>query len=146
MATILVVDDDDDIRELVELALTTEGHDVATSPDGARALDHLEQHPVDLAIVDVSMPVLGGIGFTASLRSMERRSHGRRPRTTVVLLSALTAPEDIDAGLAAGADGYLPKPFRVADLTRVVQLHLDRRAPTADALQAEDCCEAQGSR
>lgn len=138
MATILVVDDDEDIRELVELALTTEGHEVATATDGARALDHLEHQQVDLAIVDVSMPVLGGIGFTASLRSMERRSYGRLPRTTVVLLSALTAPEDIDAGLAAGADGYLPKPFRIADLLRVVQLHLDRRAGPDAGPEVED--------
>lgn len=152
MATILVVDDDDDIRELVELALSSEGHLVATARDGAAALEHLEEHQVDLAVVDVTMPVLGGIGFTAALRSLERRSYGRRPRTSVVLLSALTSPDDIDAGLAAGADGYLPKPFRIADLLRVVRVHLARReraraGDDADDGQAvEDLCGAWRSR
>lgn len=146
MPAILVVDDDEDIRELVELALSTEGHEVATCPDGARALDHLETHRVDLAVVDVSMPVLGGIGFTASLRSMERRSHGRRPRTTVVLLSALTTPEDIDAGLAAGADGYLPKPFRVADLLRVVRLHLARSGNHQSGIEVDDLAKPCSTR
>lgn len=144
----MVVDDDEDIRELVELALSTEGHRVVTAPDGAAALRHLEEHQVDLAIVDVTMPVLGGIGFTSALRSLERRSYGLRPRTTVVLLSALTTPDDIDAGLAAGADGYLPKPFRITDLLRVVRVHLARRdrAQTGDDLDdgepVEDLCGA----
>ncbi|MBM7510349.1 response regulator [Nocardioides sp. 31GB23] len=148
MAEIMVVDDDEDIRELVELALSTEGHRVVTAPDGAAALRHLEEDQVDLAIVDVTMPVLGGIGFTAALRSLERRSYGLRPRTSVVLLSALTSPDDIDAGLAAGADGYLPKPFRIADLLRVVRVHLARRdrAQAGDGLDdgepVEDLCGA----
>ena len=144
----MVVDDDEDIRELVELALSTEGHRVVTAPDGAAALRHLEEHQVDLAIVDVTMPVLGGIGFTAALRSLERRSYGLRPRTSVVLLSALTSPDDIDAGLAAGADGYLPKPFRITALLRVVRVPLARRdrAQAGDDLDdgepVEDLCGA----
>ncbi len=140
MAEILVVDDDDDIRELVELALTAEGHRVVTAADGATALRLLEEHRVDLAVVDVTMPGLDGVALTSALRRLERRSHGLRPRTSVVLLSALTSPEDIDAGLAAGADGYLPKPFRIADLLRVVPGHLARR----DRVRAGDDADGDG--
>ncbi len=119
---VLVVDDDEAIRTALERALRLEGFAVSTVPGGRAALDAVEDHPPDVVVLDVAMPDLDGVAVTRSLR-------GQGVELPVLILSALDEVDDRVAGLQAGADDYLVKPFAVDEL--VARLHaLLRRRPT----------------
>lgn len=116
MARILVAEDDDDLRLLIALALTREGHDVRTVGDGAAALESCLAGGLDLAVLDVTMPRLTGLEVTARLRSDPVVADLR-----VLLLSALGTHADRQRGRDAGADDYMTKPFGLADLAHRVE-------------------------
>ncbi len=122
---VLVADDEEDIRLLVALAVQKAGCSVAAAvADGGQALAVARAEPPDLAVLDVSMPGATGLEVCAALRS-EPATSGCR----VLLLSAGASPDDVARGLSAGADAYLPKPFRVAELVvRVRELTARVRA------------------
>ena len=122
---VLVADDEEYIRLLVALAVQKAGCSVAAAvADGAQALALARAEPPDLAVLDVSMTGATGLEVCAALRS-EPATSGCR----VLLLSAGASPDDIARGLSAGADAYLPKPFRVAELVaRVRELTAGMRA------------------
>jgi DNA-binding response OmpR family regulator len=114
---VLVADDEEDIRLLVALAVQKAGCSVAAAvADGGQALAAARAEPPDLAVLDVSMPGATGLEVCAALRS-EPATSGCR----VLLLSAGASPDDVARGLSAGADAYLPKPFRVAELVARVR-------------------------
>jgi DNA-binding response OmpR family regulator len=114
---VLVADDEDDIRALVGLAVRKAGCTVVGSvADGAAALDLARAELPDLAILDVSMPGATGLEVCAALRADPATS-----RIGILLLSAGASLEDVAAGLAAGADAYLAKPFQVAGLIHQVR-------------------------
>ncbi len=115
MARILVADDDDDIRDLVRIRLTAWGHDVVPVPDGEAALRVLREHQVDLAMLDVMMPQLTGLGVLA-----DYRADGGADQVPVVMMSARCLESDIAAATALGANDYLVKPFNLRALTEVV--------------------------
>lgn len=116
-ARVLVADDEDDIRLLISLAVRRAGCTVAAAvADGVQALVVARAAPPDLAILDVSMPSATGLQVCAALRD-DPVTAGCR----VLLLSAGAMPTDVAAGLAAGADAYLPKPFSVAGLADEVR-------------------------
>lgn len=116
-ARVLVADDEDDIRDLVCLAVQRAGGTVITSAtDGTAALAAARTQLPDLAVLDVSMPGATGLEVCAALRE-EPATAGIR----ILLLSAGASLEDVARGLAAGADAYLAKPFRVAALVHQVQ-------------------------
>ncbi len=117
MAKILVVDDDSDIRELLSLSLGIDGHVVEEARDGYIALEMLAADAFDLMILDVNMPRFTGLEVASTLRSSPVRH-----RPLVLMLSALATAADAEAGLAAGADEYATKPFRI----RQVSHHVDR--------------------
>lgn len=115
---VLVADDDDDILDLVALRLAAAGYDVVTARDGEEALRVARERRPDLAVLDVTMPKLTGYDVTRALRADDRTS-----RMPVILLTARVQESDLAAGLEAGADDYLRKPFNAAELrARVANL------------------------
>ncbi|HEY7017550.1 MAG TPA: response regulator [Gaiellaceae bacterium] len=108
---IVVADDDADILDLVALTLERAGYVVHRARDGEEALVLIRSTSPDLAVLDVTMPKLDGFELTRLLRSDAETSGVR-----IVLLTARVQHSDVDAGLAAGADDYIPKPFSPQDL------------------------------
>jgi two-component system, OmpR family, response regulator MprA len=128
---VLVVDDDHDVRESLSRALGYAGYEVATAANGADALRSVARAPVDLIILDVLMPMLDGLGACRSLRD-------RGDDTPVLVLTARDAVDDRVAGLDAGADDYLVKPFALRELLARVNALLRRTQPPRDVLGYAD--------
>src|SRR5918999_644112 len=124
---ILVVDDEPAVREAVERALRLEGHDLAPAADGGQALDALEAWPPDAVVLDVLMPRVDGLEAC-------RRMRLGGDRTPVLMLTARDAIRDRVAGLDAGADDYLVKPFGLEELLARVRALLRRASPEGDQL------------
>jgi two-component system, OmpR family, response regulator ResD len=112
---ILVVDDEPPLRELVIVTLGDQ-YSCDEAVDGDAALERLRKGPYDLVILDVMMPGRSGIDVLREMRSDEALKD-----VPVVVMSAWQSTQDIDAALAAGADGFLPKPFRVEELDTTVR-------------------------
>lgn len=123
---ILVVDDEQAVRESLRRSLQFNGYDVMQAKDGVEALELIDTERPDLTILDVMMPQLDGLGVCRELRS----TGYDRP---ILMLTARDGVSDRVAGLDAGADDYLPKPFALEELLARVRSLL-RRA-RADALQ-----------
>jgi two-component system, OmpR family, response regulator MprA len=133
---LLVADDDRAIRESLDRVLTLEGHRVTAVADGAAALEAARAEPVDLIVLDLMMPSVDGLTVCRVLRS-------EGDRTPILMLTARTETSDRVAGLDAGADDYLPKPFDPAELLARVRALLRRTRPPTDeaaalVLQAAD--------
>jgi two-component system response regulator MprA len=128
---VLVVDDDLDVRDSLRRALGYAGYTVSTAANGADALSAVAQAPVDLIILDVLMPMLNGIDTCRALR-------GRGVATPVLVLTARDAVDDRVAGLEAGADDYLVKPFALRELLARVNALLRRTKPVRDLLGYAD--------
>jgi len=106
---VLVADDDRAIRESLARALELEGYEVVVVADGAAALSAVKDQPVDVLVLDVMMPSVDGLTVCRVLRA-------ERDRTPILMLTARTETSDRVAGLDAGADDYLPKPFDLDEL------------------------------
>jgi two-component system response regulator MprA len=124
-AAILVVDDDAPIRRMLERTLAAEGYEVALAADGGEALARVEASVPDLILLDVAMPGLDGITVSRRLRS-------RGLAVPILLLTARDALADRVAGLDAGADDYVVKPFERDELLARIRALLRRgHAPEA---------------
>lgn len=133
MPSILVADDDDDIRELVAAMLESAGHDVVSVPDGRAAYDEIVRGIHEVVVIDNQMPGLTGLEV---LEAMNRQEDLRRP--IMLMMSALATREDVRRGYRAGADDFLAKPFTRVELVERVHALIDERAlfeatPTFDA-------------
>lgn len=124
MATILVVDDEPDIRLLVRFTLGLDGHEVVEARDGSEALDVVARHRPDLIVLDVMMPEVSGWDALTQLKADDDERVREIP---VVMLTALSSPLDRAKGGIEGAVRYLAKPIAPDDL----------RATVADALSGE---------
>ena len=120
---VLVVDDDEDIRVSLDRGLRLSGFAVRTAPDGEQALRAVETAAPDCIVLDVGLPGADGIRVVSALRE-------RGMTTPVCMLSARAAVDDRVAGLAAGADDYLVKPFALTELVARLRALL-RRVPAA---------------
>ncbi len=120
---VLVVDDDAAIQRSLGRGLRLNGYTVAVAGDGQQALDLLAERPADVVVLDVSMPGLSGTDVCRRLRATG-------DDVPVLMLSALDEVGDRVAGLQAGADDYLVKPFALQELLLRLQALL-RRRPTA---------------
>jgi len=125
------VDDDRDLRDSLRQALGYAGYAVATAANGADALSAIALAPVDLIILDVLMPMLNGLDTCRALR-------GRGDATPVLVLTARDTVDDRVAGLEAGADDYLVKPFALRELVARVNALLRRTKPVRNLLGYAD--------
>jgi two-component system response regulator MprA len=119
---ILVVDDDPSVREAVVTALELDGHEVRSVGDGSAALAALAQDTFAAMVLDVMMPGVDGLSVCRLLR-------GQGDRIPILVLTARSEVGDRIAGLDAGADDYLPKPFDINELAARVRALLRRAAP-----------------
>lgn len=115
--TILVADDDDEIREVIRIFLENEGYHVLEAVNGKEAIDHMTAH-VSLIILDVMMPALSGIEACLELR--------KSYMTPILFLTAKSSDTDKVAGFSAGGDDYLIKPFSYSELLSRVKALIRR--------------------
>jgi two-component system response regulator MprA len=130
-AAVLLVDDDAPIRRMLERTLMAEGYDVVAVADGGAALAQVERSLPDLIVLDVAMPGIDGLAVTRRLRA-------KGLAVPILLLTARDALAERVAGLDAGADDYLVKPFEVDELTARVRALLRRNQPPGDQLAFAD--------
>lgn len=121
---ILVVDDDTEIRDLLQRFLTKEGFRVTTAAETREAREKMRAFQFDLMVVDVMMPGENGLEFTRDLRS--------KSAVPILMLTAMTETEARIEGLQAGADDYLPKPFEPRELVLRIQSILRRAQSPAE--------------
>jgi DNA-binding response OmpR family regulator len=132
---ILVADDSQAVRDILQMSLETLGYRVVLAEDGERAMERIEQERPDLIIVDVMMPKVNGFQICRRVKS----DPGTR-KTPVILLTARSGQEDVFWGKDCGADEYITKPFRTQDLERAIGRLLKQSADTAppEPLAAEE--------
>ena len=132
---ILVVDDDAPLRDMLARSFTREGHSVTAAADGQEALDATETQTFDLVLLDVALgPGLAGPDVARELRA-------RRSVVPIIMLTALDSEPDIVAGLEAGADDYVTKPFGLGELRsriRAVMRRAHGRVLDADTIVVGD--------
>ena len=122
MTTVLLAEDDAAIAEPLSRALQREGYEVAVADDGLVALEHVRGGGVDLLVLDLGLPGMDGLEVC-------RRIRLEVPDLPVLMLTARTDEVDFVVGLDAGADDYVSKPFRLAELLARVRALLRRLTP-----------------
>ncbi len=113
---ILVVDDDTALAEMISIVLTDEGYSVTECYDGALAVEEFQRVAPDLVLLDVMLPGKSGIEICELIR--------RQSNVPIVMLTARSDTSDVVAGLGAGADDYVPKPFKPKELVARVKARL----------------------
>jgi DNA-binding response OmpR family regulator len=131
MATVLVVDDDPTVREVVATYLRRDGLEVLEADDGPSALESDDRHDPDLVVLDLMLPGLDGL-------EVFRRLRARRGGVPVVMLTARGDESDRVLGLEVGADDYVAKPFSPRELVLRVQALLRRTASAQPAAAQEE--------
>ena len=126
MAVVLVVDDEDDIRELVRINLELDGHRVVCAANGDEALEALRRDAPDLVLLDVMMPGLDGWEVLGSIKA---ESDAALAQTPVMMVTARTDDLDRIRGAIEGAIKYVTKPFQVAQLRQMVRDALESDEP-----------------
>ena len=126
MATILVVDDENSMREFLEIMLNKEGYDVATAAGGGEAVNLLQKQDFDLVITDIRMKEMDGLEVLKKCKELQ-------PSTIVILISAYASTSTAVEAMKWGAYDYLPKPFKVREIKAVIK----------DALEAAEAQEFQ---
>jgi two-component system response regulator VanR len=137
--SILVVDDDPAIAELVEIHLLSEGYEVYKAESAAEALKILEQTDIHLVILDIMMPDMDGLEVCRIIR--------KERNTPIMMLSAKSEDVDKILGLRTGADDYLTKPFNPLELVARVKAHLRRYLslnPKASTTASDDLIALRG--
>ncbi len=120
---ILVVDDEQTVRDFLQKALENAGYDVITASDGREALDKVSQFDVSLVLLDIVMPGLDGYEVLEHMRQYED--------IPVIMLSGIGGETTKIDTLALGADDYITKPFSVGELLARIQAKLRRAKPTS---------------
>jgi DNA-binding response OmpR family regulator len=128
VSRLLVVEDDETIGSVLDSSLRAHGHHVAWRRTGRSALRMASEADFDLVLLDLGLPDLDGVEVCRQLRASN-------PTTVLVILTARTDEMDVVVGLEAGADDYLTKPVRLAELLARVRAHLRRVAPTTPGVQ-----------
>ena len=121
--TLLVIDDNPLVRDVVRLMLESRGYDVLVAEDGEAGRALMSRRPVDAAIVDVDMPKMNGVDVCRALCSdAARAGHG----IWVWLMTGVTRSDLAARALAAGAKGILPKPFTTQELVQCIEREFER--------------------
>ena len=124
--TILIVDDEKEIRELLRLYIEKDGYFVVQAENGLEALRQASSEPIDLAIIDIMMPKLDGYQLIKALRE--------RGNLPIIVVSAKTESHEKILGLDLGADDYVTKPFDPLEVVARIRARLRR----PDVLSADD--------
>ena len=132
MFTVLVVDDEAGVRELLSDALRIAGYDAEVAADGAEALALWKSRAIDLCIVDINMPTMNGFEFVQAVRA-------ESDVAPILLLSARNAASDVTKGLRFGADDYVRKPFSLEELLLRVAAILKRTGSPQDGDTVMKC-------
>jgi DNA-binding response OmpR family regulator len=132
---ILVVDDIEDIRSLLQEALQANGYHTLEAADGREALSMIETESPDLVILDIAMPVMSGFQVLRQLR--------KNSDIPVIMLSARTDTVDKVESLELGADDYITKPFEIAEMTARVEAVLRRRKTMSRVIDKVDFNDGQ---
>jgi two-component system response regulator PilR (NtrC family) len=114
MAHILVVDDEDSMREFLEIMLSKEGYEVTTAAGGTEAIDILEKKECDLVITDIRMKKVNGLDVLKKCKELH-------PKTIVIMISAYASTSTAVEAMKWGAYDYLPKPFKVREIKSVIR-------------------------
>ncbi|MCG8352841.1 MAG: response regulator transcription factor [Chloroflexales bacterium] len=128
--TVLVVDDDQGLRELIRINLEHDGYGILQAANGLECLTLVREHRPDLVILDVMMPEMDGLETCGKLREFSQ--------IPVLMLTAKVQSEDIITGLDRGADDYLIKPFNMDELSARIRSLLRRVPPAQRPLAAGD--------
>ena len=125
MEKVLVVDDELSMREFLELMLLNEGYSVVTASNGGEALKILENEPVDLIITDIRMSGIDGL-------EVLKKSKEIHPNAVVIMISAYASAETAVQAMKEGAYDYLPKPFKLDEIKKVIRDALESRKPSSE--------------
>jgi DNA-binding response OmpR family regulator len=117
---VLVVDDEEPLRNLLRISLQKAGYSVYTAGNGKEAMEVFKQVPIDLVLLDILMPDMDGYGLCSELR--------QRSDVPIIMLSALNRPDDVVYGFSLGADDYIAKPFQFREVEVRIQAILRRVA------------------
>jgi two-component system KDP operon response regulator KdpE len=120
-ASILVVDDEPQIRRVLRSTLSTHGYEIAEAKTGEEALEWVRKEPPDLVLLDMNMPGMGGVEACREIR--------RASDAPIIMLTVRNAERDKVAALDAGADDYVVKPFGIEELLARIRAALRRYAP-----------------
>ncbi|WP_436700453.1 response regulator transcription factor [Nocardioides sp. BYT-33-1] len=137
MAHILIIEDEERIASFVSKGLRAEGHRTTVAADGPTGLDHALAGDVDLVVLDIGLPGIDGFDLLDQLRS-------QGSRVPVIVLTARDSVTDTVSALEGGADDYMPKPFRFAELSARVRLRLRQASASAAANGSGDQLIAGG--
>ncbi len=138
MSQVLVVEDDQPIRKLIDINLRLHNYEVTTVADGFEALQQLEKERPDLIILDIMLPKMDGWEVLRQLRQDERFQD-----VPVVVLTAKTQDTDIIQGWQLGADEYITKPFSPLALVKTVQMVLERTPDERKSRREREIVRAQ---
>jgi len=118
-AKILIIDDDEKARKLYRVILERGGYSCIETPAALEGIRIAEQNKIDLIILDIQLPEVDGL---AAIRLF--KAYGPTKAVPVIAVTALAMPEDREEVMAAGADGYLPKPIYAKEFLRIVRYFL----------------------
>lgn len=107
--TVLIVEDEQSIREGLEDAIQNDGHETITASNGVEAIERFQENSVDLVLLDIMMPLINGYDVCRKIREIDKQ-------TPILMLTAKTEEIDHVLGLELGADDYIAKPFRIREL------------------------------
>jgi DNA-binding response OmpR family regulator len=122
LATVLIADDSESIRSLLEMILSAEGHTVVQVGDGREALAYLKDNTPDLLILDVTMPFIDGIEICGRVKRISRLK-----ASPVIILTAHTDDDSKKRALQAGADAFVNKPLAGKNLRQTINEMLEKR-------------------
>jgi two-component system response regulator PilR (NtrC family) len=132
---ILVVDDEQSMRDFLSISLKRAGHEPVLAKDGKTALDKLRDHPIDIVLTDLKMPgEIDGLGILAAIKSgsvRRARNHGDTPSPIdpeVILMTAFASTDTALSAMKQGAYDYIIKPFKVDEVNALIDRVLEKRA------------------
>lgn len=135
-ATVLVVDDDVALGEMLSIALEAQGFAVTVARDGVAGLEQMRQMHPDIILLDIMLPRMDGIEVARRIRQVSQ--------VPIIMLTAKSGTQDIVRGLDAGADDYVVKPFRVAELVARIHANLRREASVASSAMLPGSLSSDG--
>jgi len=141
MATILLVEDDDTLREALTYLLRREGHEVNTAADGRKALEQFDRSAPDIILLDLMIPILDGVEVCRRVREVSD--------LPIIMLTAKNSEADIVLGLEVGADDYITKPFSTPELlarirSAIRRAHANTAPEHGDEEPGNDMLQASG--